>query len=80
MGHAILVRGSAAELRAALENQGDRDDLLLIIPDEHDAEGLVITSGPENAKRKNGVALFPTEGLPGVVTSELVRRLLEESE
>jgi hypothetical protein len=79
MGHAQLVRGSANEIRRALESEDDRDDLVLIIPDRDEPSAqIVCDAGPEKAERVNGVAIFPTRGLPGIVTDELVRSILDD--
>ena len=82
MAEAELIQGTGEELMLHLEKRRHQKNLLLIIPEEEDADNATKSEGPQpypaGAAIRNGVPLFPIAERTEVVTIERVRQLLEE--
>lgn len=84
MAQAQLIQGTGAELIAHLEKRREQPDLLLIIPEEAPpSEASTLPIEAENHQQgkiflRDGIPTFATQGATQPVTTELVKRLLDE--
>jgi hypothetical protein len=81
MALAQIINGTSEEIIRYLEQNRDKHDLTLIVPEEVEAENQKEQFVyPRDAIRRNGVPLFPTEGREETVTLELVKKIRDEND